>query len=173
MFSTHYKTPRRPDDRALRLLDLLARQTADIIEQGNLKANFGRPRPPPKPPTRPRASSWPTSATSSHAHERHPGHDRPGTAEGGRPDRPGLPANGQGIGRPALDASERPAGLRQDRVGETQLESAPFSLRRMLDQITRVLSVRASEKGLCFCCRVPNETPDAVVGDRCGCSKSC
>ena len=50
--------------------------------------------------------------------------------------------------------------------GKLELESAPFSLRRMLDQITRVLSVRASEKGLCFCCRVPDETPDAVVGDR-------
>ena len=32
--------------------------------------------------------------------------------------------------------------------GKLELESAPFSLRRMLDQITRVLSVRASEKGL-------------------------
>ncbi len=50
--------------------------------------------------------------------------------------------------------------------GKLELESAPFSLRRMLDQITRVLSVRASEKGLSFCCRMPDETPDAVVGDR-------
>jgi PAS domain S-box-containing protein len=33
MFSTHYKTPHRPDDHALRLLDLLARQAADIIER--------------------------------------------------------------------------------------------------------------------------------------------
>jgi signal transduction histidine kinase len=33
MFSTHYKTPCRPDDRQLRLLDLLARQTADIVER--------------------------------------------------------------------------------------------------------------------------------------------
>ena len=32
--------------------------------------------------------------------------------------------------------------------GKLELESAPFSLRRMLDQITRVLAVRASEKGL-------------------------
>jgi PAS domain S-box-containing protein len=32
MFSTHWKVPHRPDDRVLRLLDLLARQTADIIE---------------------------------------------------------------------------------------------------------------------------------------------
>ncbi|MHB1037730.1 MAG: response regulator [Pirellulales bacterium] len=50
--------------------------------------------------------------------------------------------------------------------GKLELESAPFSLRRMLDQIARVLSVRASEKGLCFCYRVPDETPDAVMGDR-------
>ena len=50
--------------------------------------------------------------------------------------------------------------------GKLELESAPFSLRRMLDQITRVLAVRASEKGLCFYCRMPDETPDAVMGDR-------
>ena len=50
--------------------------------------------------------------------------------------------------------------------GKLELESAPFSLRRMLDQITSVLAVRASEKGLCFCCRLPNETPDVVLGDR-------
>ena len=33
MFSTHYKRPHRPEDRALRLLDLLGRQAADIIER--------------------------------------------------------------------------------------------------------------------------------------------
>src|SRR5262245_22019365 len=32
MFSTHYKKPHRPDESTLRLLDLLARQAADIIE---------------------------------------------------------------------------------------------------------------------------------------------
>lgn len=32
MFSTHYRKPHRPDERALRLLDLLARQAADTIE---------------------------------------------------------------------------------------------------------------------------------------------
>ena len=50
--------------------------------------------------------------------------------------------------------------------GKLELESAPFSLRRMLDQITRVLAVRASEKGLVFSCRMPDETPDALTGDR-------
>ncbi|RJR46003.1 MAG: PAS domain S-box protein [Desulfobacteraceae bacterium] len=33
MFSTHYRTPHRPDERTLRLLDLLARHAADIIER--------------------------------------------------------------------------------------------------------------------------------------------
>jgi len=32
MLSTHYRTPRRPDERDLRLLDLLARLAADMIE---------------------------------------------------------------------------------------------------------------------------------------------
>jgi PAS domain S-box-containing protein len=33
MFSTHYRTPHRPEQRELRLLDLLARQAADCIER--------------------------------------------------------------------------------------------------------------------------------------------
>jgi PAS domain S-box-containing protein len=33
MFSTHYHAPQRPGERALRLLDILARQAADLIEQ--------------------------------------------------------------------------------------------------------------------------------------------
>jgi signal transduction histidine kinase/ActR/RegA family two-component response regulator len=33
VFSTRFKTPGQPDERALRLLDLLARQTADIVER--------------------------------------------------------------------------------------------------------------------------------------------
>ncbi|MCB0168739.1 MAG: PAS domain S-box protein [Anaerolineae bacterium] len=38
MFSTHYRTPTRPDHRVLRMLDLLARQAADIIEQVQAEA---------------------------------------------------------------------------------------------------------------------------------------
>jgi PAS domain S-box-containing protein len=37
MFSTHYKTPHRPTDRELRLLDLLARHAADFIEEAQLR----------------------------------------------------------------------------------------------------------------------------------------
>src|SRR5204863_4948984 len=33
MFSTHYHTPQRPNEQALRLLDILARQAADLIER--------------------------------------------------------------------------------------------------------------------------------------------
>ena len=50
--------------------------------------------------------------------------------------------------------------------GKLELESAPFSLRRILDQITRILSVQASENGLSFSCRIPEETPDVLIGDR-------
>ena len=32
MFSTHYHHPHQPSERQLRLLDLLARQAADLIE---------------------------------------------------------------------------------------------------------------------------------------------
>jgi len=38
MFSTHYKMPHRPDERALQLLDLLARQASDIIERTQAEA---------------------------------------------------------------------------------------------------------------------------------------
>jgi PAS domain S-box-containing protein len=38
MFSTHYRTQGRPEDRVLRLLDLLARQAADIIEHSLAEA---------------------------------------------------------------------------------------------------------------------------------------
>jgi PAS domain S-box-containing protein len=38
MFSTHYKAPHRPDERALRLLDLLARQAAEMIERAQTEA---------------------------------------------------------------------------------------------------------------------------------------
>lgn len=38
LFSTHYRSPRRPGERDLRLLDLLARQAADLIERTRAEA---------------------------------------------------------------------------------------------------------------------------------------
>jgi PAS domain S-box-containing protein len=38
MFSTHYRTSRRPGDRELRLLDVVARQAADLIERNRAEA---------------------------------------------------------------------------------------------------------------------------------------
>src|ERR1700721_914472 len=38
MFSTHYRNPRRPTDRELRLLDVLSRQAADLIERKRAEA---------------------------------------------------------------------------------------------------------------------------------------
>ncbi len=37
MFSTHFRSPHRPDARALRMLDLLTRQAADIIERAQIE----------------------------------------------------------------------------------------------------------------------------------------
>jgi PAS domain S-box-containing protein len=39
MFSTHYRTPRRPSDHELQMLDLLARQAADLIERTQTEAS--------------------------------------------------------------------------------------------------------------------------------------
>jgi PAS domain S-box-containing protein len=50
--------------------------------------------------------------------------------------------------------------------GKLELESAPFSLHSIFEQMQRVLSLRANEKGLAFSCRVSAGTPDALVGDQ-------
>jgi PAS domain S-box-containing protein len=50
--------------------------------------------------------------------------------------------------------------------GNLQLEASPMSLRRLLDQMTRALAPRAREKGLTFSCRIPENLPDAVIGDK-------
>jgi PAS domain S-box-containing protein len=40
MLSTHYRTPYRPDNYASRLLDLVARQAADILERAQADADI-------------------------------------------------------------------------------------------------------------------------------------
>ena len=50
--------------------------------------------------------------------------------------------------------------------GKLQLEARPFGLRDVLDQITRVLTVRAREKGIGYSCRVSPDVPDGLFGDR-------
>jgi hypothetical protein len=50
--------------------------------------------------------------------------------------------------------------------GKLELEAAPFSLRRALDQTRKVLALRASEKGIAFSYCVPPDVPDALVGDQ-------
>ena len=51
-------------------------------------------------------------------------------------------------------------------AGKLELEAAPFSLRRILDQTAQVLGVRASEKGIAFSCRIRPDVPDLLVGDQ-------
>ncbi len=50
--------------------------------------------------------------------------------------------------------------------GKLELKAAPFSLRRMLDQLTGVLAIQASEKELALASRCSDELPDGFVGDR-------
>jgi PAS domain S-box-containing protein len=50
--------------------------------------------------------------------------------------------------------------------GKLDLESAPFSLRRVLDQTAEVLAVRASEKRISFSTRIPPDLPDVFIGDQ-------
>ena len=49
--------------------------------------------------------------------------------------------------------------------GKMEIESNPFSLRRVLEQTTQVLAVRANEKGISFSCSIPSEVPNALIGD--------
>ena len=50
--------------------------------------------------------------------------------------------------------------------GKLELKAAPFSLRRMIDQLTCVLAIQASEKELVLSSRCSDELPDGFVGDR-------
>ena len=50
-------------------------------------------------------------------------------------------------------------------AGKLDLERVDFSLRDLLNHSLRALSLRASEKGLKFECRVASEAPDLLVGD--------
>lgn len=45
------------------------------------------------------------------------------------------------------------------------LELAPFSLRDMISQTARPLSIRAHQKGLELICDIPDNVPDTLIGD--------
>jgi signal transduction histidine kinase/DNA-binding response OmpR family regulator/HPt (histidine-containing phosphotransfer) domain-containing protein len=51
-------------------------------------------------------------------------------------------------------------------AGKLKLESAPFSLRRAMEQIAQVLTVQARRKGVGFSCGISPDVPDALVGDQ-------
>jgi signal transduction histidine kinase/CheY-like chemotaxis protein/HPt (histidine-containing phosphotransfer) domain-containing protein len=50
--------------------------------------------------------------------------------------------------------------------GKLEIESAPFNLRRLIDQAAGILSVRASIKGISFFWRISPEVPEIFVGDQ-------
>ena len=51
-------------------------------------------------------------------------------------------------------------------AGKLELESAPFSLRDVLDRTTAVLTVRAEREGNRLLLPIPPDVPDALVGDQ-------
>ncbi len=46
-----------------------------------------------------------------------------------------------------------------------ELENVGFSLREVIDNSAKTLSLRASDKGLSLTCKVPDEVPDTLLGD--------
>jgi two-component system CheB/CheR fusion protein len=50
-------------------------------------------------------------------------------------------------------------------AGRFDLESIPFSLRQTVQQVGKILGVQAGEKGLQLISRLPDEVPDALLGD--------
>ena len=63
------------------------------------------------------------------------------------------------------NCSTRSSTSRGSRRANSQLEAAPFSLRRVVEQTLKTMGVRAYEKGLELLCDVPDEVPDRLVGD--------
>lgn len=49
--------------------------------------------------------------------------------------------------------------------GRVELEQVPFSLPLAVQQVIQTLEVRAREKGLQLLCQLPEQLPDALVGD--------
>jgi signal transduction histidine kinase/DNA-binding response OmpR family regulator len=50
-------------------------------------------------------------------------------------------------------------------AGRFELESTPFVLRELVEQVIKTLGMRASEKGLELACDLPADLPSQVVGD--------
>ena len=50
-------------------------------------------------------------------------------------------------------------------AGGFELESTPFDLAKTVEQVVKTLGIRAYEKGLELVCEMPEEMPEAVVGD--------
>ena len=64
VFSTHFETSGRPDEQALRLLDLLARLTADIIERSQAETALRSAYEQAEAQRALKTNSWPSSRTS-------------------------------------------------------------------------------------------------------------
>ena len=55
-------------------------------------------------------------------------------------------------------------------AGKLQIEAVPFNLRQIVQQTLSTMGV-PGEKGLKLICDLPDDVPDTLVGDFCGCAR--
>lgn len=166
MLSTHYRTPCRPADRDLHVLDLLARQAADWIERSNAQEELQHAKESAEAANRTK-----DEFLANVSHEiRTPMNAILGMTELvlGTP----LSEDQRQCLESAQFAATNLLGILNDlldfermKAGKLELESATFSLREVVTGVLQTLTMRAHQKGLALIGGMPPEVPDALVGD--------
>ena len=166
MLSTHYRTPRRPADRDLHVLDLLARQAADWIERTQAEEALRQAKEAAEAANRSK-----DEFLANVSHEiRTPFGAILGMTELVL-DTPLTDDQRQCL-ETAKSAADELLRLVEDlldfekiEAGKLELVPADFSLRATLGDAVRTLSVRARDKGLDLVRHVEADVPDALIGD--------
>ncbi len=174
MLCNHFPQPHRPADHELRFLDLLARMAADLIERKQAEAalNGAKQRAEAALAAAEAANRTKNQFLASMSHELR----TPMNAILGMID-VALPKALDPVVLDCLQTAKGSADLlltllndlldsAKIESGKLELESAPFLVESVVDEVMRVLAVRARDKGLAFSCRLPEKMPVAVVGDR-------
>ena len=166
MLSTHYRTPRRPADRDLHVLDLLARQAADWIERTQAEEALRQAKEAAEAANRSK-----DEFLANVSHEiRTPFGAILGMTELVL-DTPLTDDQRQCL-ETAKSAADELLRLVEDlldfekiEAGKMELVPADFSLRATLGDAVRTLSVRARDKGLELVRHVEADVSDALIGD--------